>query len=61
MQVEDPLKSLNQKEKTQWSTSWARLPKIEVSTIAPKNMYVIPDNIFMSMEHIFKDISKQML
>jgi hypothetical protein len=61
MQVEDPLKSLNQKEKTQWNTSWARLPKIEMSIVAPKNMYVIPNNIFMSMKQIFEHISKQML
>jgi hypothetical protein len=31
MQIEDPPKSLNQKEKAQWNTSWARLPKVEVS------------------------------
>jgi hypothetical protein len=36
MQVKDPQKFLNQKEKTQWSTSWAGLPKIEMSTITPK-------------------------
>jgi hypothetical protein len=61
MQIEDPLKSLNQKEKTQWSTSWAGLPKIEMSTIAPKNMYVIPNNIFMFTKQIFENINKQML
>ncbi len=32
MQVEDPLKNFNQKAKAQWSTSWARLLKTEVST-----------------------------
>jgi uncharacterized protein YigA (DUF484 family) len=32
MQAKDPLEKLNQKEKTQWNTSWARLLKVEVST-----------------------------
>jgi hypothetical protein len=32
MQAEDPQESLNQKEKAQWSTSWARLPQTKVST-----------------------------
>jgi hypothetical protein len=63
MQVKDPTKNLNQKEKAQWSTSWARLPKVEVSTkpIVPQNLSVIFNNKIMSMEHIFQDISKQML
>jgi hypothetical protein len=52
MQRKDPPKSLNQKEKTQWSTSWVRLPNTEVSTepIAPKTMSTIPNNRVMSME-----------
>ncbi len=63
MQVKDPTKNLNQKEKAQWSTSWARLPEVEVSTkpIVPQNLSVIFNNKIMSMEHIFQDISKQML
>jgi hypothetical protein len=32
MQAKYPLEKLNQKEKTQWNTSWARLLKVEVST-----------------------------
>jgi len=31
MQAKDPLEKLNQTEKTQWNTSWARLLKVEVS------------------------------
>jgi hypothetical protein len=52
MQAKDPPQSLNQKEKTQWSTSWARLLKTKVSTkpIIPKNMFVIPNNRVTSME-----------
>jgi hypothetical protein len=63
MQVEDPLENLNQKEKAQWSTSWAWLPEVEVSTkqIVSQSLFVIPNNIVMSMEQIFQDISRQML
>ncbi len=51
MQVEDPPQSLNQKEKAQWSTSWAGLPKTEVyqRTTIPKNMSAIPNNKVMYM------------
>ncbi len=51
MQAKDPPQSLNQKEKAQWSTSWARLPKTEVSTkpTVPKNMSIIPNNKVMYM------------
>jgi hypothetical protein len=47
----------------QWSTSWVRLPKIEVSTksIVPQNLSIIPNNRNMFMEQIFQDISKQMM
>jgi hypothetical protein len=52
MQAKYPPQSLNQKEKTQWSTSWARLLKTKVSTepIVPKHLSVIPNNRIMSME-----------
>jgi hypothetical protein len=55
MQAKDPPQSLNQKETTQWNTSWARLPKIEVSIepIIPQNLYDIPNNKIMFMEQIF--------
>ncbi len=63
MQIEDPLENLNQKEKVQWSTSWARLPKTKVSTkpMAPQKIYTIPNNRDMSMEQMFQDINKQMM
>jgi hypothetical protein len=63
MQVKVQTKNLNQKEKAQWSTSWARLPEVEVSTkpIVPQNLSAIFNNKIMSMEHIFQDIIKQML
>ncbi len=63
MQVKNPPKNLNQTEKTQWSTSWAGLPEVEVSTkpIVPQNLSAIFNNKIMYMEHIFQDISKQML
>jgi hypothetical protein len=32
MQAKDPPKILNQKEKTQWITSWVGSPEIEMST-----------------------------
>jgi len=52
MQVEDPPKSLNQKEKTQWSTSWVGSLDFEMSIepIVPKTLFVIPNNKVMSME-----------
>jgi hypothetical protein len=52
MQVEDPPKSLNQKEKTQWSTSWVGSLEIEMSIepIVPKTLFVILNNRVMSME-----------
>jgi hypothetical protein len=63
MQIEDPPQSLNQKEKTQWSTTWARLLETEVSIkpIVPQNLYDIPNNRVMFMEQIFQDINKSML
>jgi hypothetical protein len=52
MQAEDPLKSLNQKEKTQWNISWVGLPKTKVSIepIIPKKLSTIPNNKVMFME-----------
>jgi len=43
MEVEDPPKNLNQKEKTQWNISWAGLPEVEVSTklIVPQSLSTI--------------------
>jgi hypothetical protein len=32
MEAKDPSENLIPKEKTQWSTSWARLPEFEMST-----------------------------
>jgi hypothetical protein len=63
MQAENLPENLNQKEKTHWSTSWARLPKAEVSTelIVPQNLSIIPNNKVMFMGHIFQDINKQMM
>jgi hypothetical protein len=63
MQVENPPTSLNQKDKIQWSTSWARLPKTKVSTksIVSQNLSTIPNNRDMSMEQIFQDMNKQMM
>jgi hypothetical protein len=52
MQTENPPKNLYQKEKAQWNTIWILLPKVKVSTksIIPQNLYVIPNNIVMSLE-----------
>jgi hypothetical protein len=63
MQVKDPPKSLNHKEKSQWNTSWARLPETEVSTkpIVPQNLFIFSNNKVMYMEQIFEDISEHML
>jgi hypothetical protein len=63
MQAKNPLEDLNQKEKAQWNTSWARLPKAEVSIepIVSQNLFIIPNNIIMCMEHIFQDINKQIM
>ncbi len=63
MQSKDPLKNLNQKEKEQWSTSWTKIPQTKVfaKPIIPQNLSSIPNNIVMSMEHIFQDINKQMM
>jgi hypothetical protein len=60
MQVKDPPKNLNQKEKAQWSTSWVGLPEVKVFTkpIVPQNLSAIFNKKKMSMEHIFQDISK---
>jgi hypothetical protein len=51
MQTKDPLESLNQKEKTHWSTSWVGLLESKVSTqpIVLKTLSVIPENKVMSM------------
>jgi hypothetical protein len=63
MQAEDPPQNLIPKEKTQWNTSWARLPKSKVSTkpIVSQSLFVNHINKVMSMEQIFQDINKQML
>jgi len=52
MQGENPLESLNQKEKIQWNIRWAKLPKIKMSAklIVPQNLSTIPNNRNMSME-----------
>jgi hypothetical protein len=52
MQAKDPPQSLNQKEKAQWNARWVGLLETKVSTepIVPKNIYVILNNIVMSME-----------
>jgi hypothetical protein len=51
------------KEKTQWNTSWAKLPNFEVSieSIVSQSLYASPINKVMSMEQIFQDINKEML
>jgi hypothetical protein len=56
MQVENPPKYLTQNEKAQWNTSWARLPKAEVSikAIVPQNLSIIPNNKFMFMDSCSK-------
>ncbi len=63
MQTEDPPQNLISKEKAQWSTSWAGLPKSEVSIepIVSQSLSTNPMNRVMFMEQIFQDISKQML
>jgi hypothetical protein len=63
MQVEDPPQNLIPKEKTQWSTSWARLPKFEVSIepIVLKNLSTNLVNRVMSVEQMLQDINKQTL
>ncbi len=63
MQVEDPPQNLIMKEKTQWNTRWARLPKSKVSIepIVSQSLSVNPINRVMSMEQIFQDISRQIL
>ncbi len=60
MQVEDPPQNLIPKEKTQWSTSWVRLPKFEVSIepVVPPSLSSNPINKVMFMEQIFQDINK---
>jgi hypothetical protein len=56
MQAEDPPKKLNQKEKTQWNTSWVGLPKTEMSTkpIVSQSLSTNSNNKVMCMEQIFK-------
>jgi hypothetical protein len=63
MQTEDPPQSLNQKEKTEWSTSLVGLLETKVSTelIIPLDFFTIANNKVMSMEQIFQDINKHML
>ncbi len=63
MQVEDPPKKLIPKDKTQRSTSWVGLLKLEVLTkpIMSQSLSTNPINKVMSMEQIFEDINKQML
>jgi hypothetical protein len=60
MQVEDPPQNLIPKEKTQWSTSWVRLQKFEVSIepVVSPSLYSNPINKVMFMEQIFQDINK---
>jgi hypothetical protein len=60
MQTKDPPKSLNQKVKTQWSTSWAGLPetKVSIELVVPKTLSAIPNNRIMYVEQIFQDINK---
>jgi hypothetical protein len=59
MQIEKPPQNMIPKEKTQWNTSWARLPKSKVSTkpIVSQSLFINPINIVMSMKQIFQDIS----
>jgi uncharacterized protein (DUF488 family) len=63
MQVEDPPQNLITKEKTQWNTRWARLPKSKVSIepIVSQSLSINSINRVMSMEQIFQDINRQML
>jgi hypothetical protein len=51
------------KEKTQWNTSSARLPKSKVSTepIMSQSLSSSPINKVMFMEQKFQNINKQML
>ncbi len=60
MQVEDPPQNLIPKEKTQWSTSWVKLQKFEVSIelVVSPSLYSNPINKVMFMEQIFQDINK---
>jgi hypothetical protein len=60
MQVEDPPQNLIPKEKTQWSTSWVRFLKFEVSIepIVSPSLSSNPINKVMFMEQIFQDINK---
>jgi hypothetical protein len=55
-----PPQNLISKERAQWNTSWARLPKFEVSMepIISQSLFVNLINIIMFMEQIFQDISK---
>ncbi len=54
---------MNQKENTQWSTSWVGFleTKVSIEPIVPQNLYDIPNNKVMFMGHIFQDINKPML
>jgi hypothetical protein len=63
MQTKDPPQNLIPKEKTQWNTSWVRLPKSKVSTkpIMSQILSTTPINKFMFMEQIFQNINEQML
>jgi len=55
MQTKDPSQNMIPKEKAQWSTSWARVPKFEVSIepIMSQSLFNNPINRIMSMEQIF--------
>jgi hypothetical protein len=55
-----PTKNLIPKEKKQWNISWARLPKLEVSTkpIVSQFFFANPINRIISMEQIFQDINQ---
>jgi hypothetical protein len=50
-------------EKSQWSTSWARLPeaKMFIEPIISQSLFSIPNKIVMSMEEIDQNINKRML
>jgi hypothetical protein len=63
MEAKDPSKNINQKKKSQWNTSWARLPeaKMSIKPIMSQSLFVIFNNIVMYMEQIDQNINKQML
>jgi hypothetical protein len=59
IQVEDPPQNLIWEEKTQWSTSWTKLQKFEVSIkpIVSQSLSISPINKIMSMEqNVFQQL-----